>query len=692
MIFARSVRKTDSRLVNHALLTNQFICAQKSLIHTDAFNPRTRSENVKKTQARATADPTGDGTKFYARVRQNLNRAQMVPSTTIKRVSEDYSTARENARWKNHYDQNELTNKLNTAIQKLSLISPNSDLLSIPDDDNDIRKNPFLSINLQPSPSQFKGTLKTFDLLPKAPKEFRSNEEFHEFLQKLTNYQYTTIEMQDKHLVGYILQDLLRPSNPNTQYYLTTESFNLGIKYFMSTRNFLMARQLFQLMKSSGNYRPNTKSYNLLLSVLPSMIKGGPKHYNRFFFNIHDKLLHLKKDSNWDQSKFSPNKPLTKSDNVYLVNPVDFMIKLIGDMQNESVTADIDTWNIAFSMAIGLESKRNVIRYMKKLKIPVNDMGLKSLISDLCDFKGTTTVMRMYRKNNNFPMNVEAVKTILTHRIACPSDTNINSAWAFLVFASTKITITTSILNVFAQRFARAGRIDLIIGITGAAKKLWNVNPNINTYTCMLEACARVAPHKNKAFLLNQIYQLALREWAKSPLSHASSLKPSMFNMPYKFRYWVRRSQAQFRFMREMIDKEANGIAKVSDPFSLVWTPGIEQSKLWEKSFEILEWKPNMPLKLSYNTKSKSTGFSRVLKDLGICCAFDDIYVQVKNFEKHPHDVPSVYSKEWAEFYNKEKILFRNEIDQIEREKRKLWHDNEYEMYKSLAKDQLGYI
>lgn len=662
-------------------------------------------------------DPIRDGIKFYSRVMDEIRKHQGLLPGPDTRYSREYNLIRNHAENKDHYDLRELLIRLNFVLSHLSEISPGK----YSPDGNAEETKELLNSKLNSSPPASVVTLVrpyTMDALPRLPERFENAEMLTTYLHELTSRRYVRAMKIRPHVVSELVRDLLRPNSPDTAHCRTTEAYNIGIKYFIHTQNLKSARMLLEQMKADVGVKPNTESYNLMFAAIPKSLVGGKREYKRYYFNhfVRQKYLGLKPNSSGQLN--NSQLPVTSKDIVYFHHPLEFLIANLKEMTQQEIPADDETWNIVLSCARGLVAKSHVLKHMHNLRIPLSETGLKSVVCDTADFMGPQKVIELIREQQ-FVTNVTSIKAVIARMIDVPSDKNINAAWSLLLSVSegTQTTMsktikpTVSILNVFAHRFAQAGRIDWILGLMQAMQTQWNVYPNIKTYTYLLEAAVRPLPHYNKPTLLRVIYAKLL-ESAKRTISPSSSMTVASEDLvlPPQARYWMRRARKQFEFLTLIKNKQqalatdassdsnqaqiplsfssSSETKQLSDPFSINLTQykcssqAAVDDEFWNHACKLLEWPTTnaTSLKLSY-TGSQKTPLKALIEKLGIRKPSLSAYQSVKHFESSPKDMFACFAQEWIKFNNESKLEFRASLDEAERDRRQKFLENPYNAY-----------
>ncbi|KAF5097596.1 hypothetical protein D0Z00_002354 [Geotrichum galactomycetum] len=374
------------------------------------------------------------------------------------------------------------------------------------------------------------------------------------------------------------------------------------------------------------------------------------------------------------------------------------MVKCLKDMKAAGLQADSETWNCVLGCAIGPVAKYHVLEYMHKLKIPLTALGLKSVVRDLCDFLGPDKALALVSQDG-FVLTVDCVKVIVERLIDRPSQSKLERAWQLLLNASERglVPMTTSVLNTFAFRFARAGRVDWILGLMRAMYTKWGVKPNITTYQCLLEAVVRQPPHENKAFLLRVVYGEALKSWKKTSLGTAP-MRIDAETLPAPFRTWIRRARTQFEFMATTLNKNKATAeperVTYTDPFGvdldqyLKSPENVAAREFLDRASTLLAWSttPGEPLQLTYPQKQEEANpinleLRMIITKLGVGSQTGSVSRAVQKFERRPHDVADAMVPEWKAFLATRKHEYRNKLDVAEQQRRESALHNPYQSY-----------
>jgi hypothetical protein len=629
---------------------------------------------------------------------QDLNLASGI------RLHEDYINARAKNKYRSYYDLSDTLPKLRLVLAHLSGITPNNHLLNVPDgsvDEKDLLTSIQVSVPVT-SPRK----IMTLDNLPLIPPRFENEEQFIEYLSSITIPKYVLIEKTQKHVIGQLVMDLLRPNSPDTRYRRTTKAYNIGLKYFVRIKDLSSVRLLVSMMASSPYSKPNTETYNIIFSVIPSTLIGSKEEYRRYLFNLYERQ---KLNKNFTVASETRRKA---TDNVYLKHPLKFMVKCLKDMKAAGLQADSETWNCVLGCAIGPVAKYHVLEYMHKLKIPLTALGLKSVVRDLCDFLGPDKALALVSQDG-FVLTVDCVKVIVERLIDRPSQSKLERAWQFILKASSSeresVPMTTSVLNTFALRFARAGRVDWILGLMRAMHTKWGVKPNITTYQFLLEAVVRQPPHENKAFLLRVVYGEALKSWKKTSLGTAPT-RIDAETLPAPFRTWIRRARAQFDFMAAIVNKNnATAVATAAaervtytDPFGvdlaqyLKSPENVVAREFLDRASTLLAWPTTAgePLRLTYSQQQEENPTSLELRaivtKLGVTLQAGKVSRVVQKFERRPHDVADAMVPEWKAFLAARKHEYRSKLDAAEHQRRQRALQNPYQSYIDALKAGFG--
>lgn len=645
------------------------------------------TRNLDELLKRTGKDATDDGTKIDARIKQKVLEYQDLTLAPGIRMHDDYVNARAKKKYRSYYDLSDTLPRLRVVLAHLSGITPNNHLLNAPEGSLD-EKDLLTSIPVSETGTAL-SKIMTVDNLPLIPPRFETEEQFTNYLASITIPKYVRVEKTQKHVIGQLVIDLLRPNSPDTRYRRTTKAYNIGLKYFVKIKDLSSVRLLLSLMTSSPYSKPNTETYNIIFSVIPSTLVGSKEEYRRYIFNLYERQK-LKK--NFTMASETRRKA---TDSVYLKHPLRFMAKCLKDMKAAGLQANSETWNCVLGCAIGPVAKYHVMGYMHKLKIPLTARGLKSVVRDLCDFLGPDKALALVLQDG-FVLTVDCVKVIVERLIDRPSQTKLDRAWHFLLKASSNehgsVPMTTSVLNTFAFRFARAGRVDWILGLMRAMHTKWGVKPNITTYQFLLEAAVRQPTHENKAFLLRVLYGEALKSWRKTSLG-AEPARIDAETLPASFRSWIRRARAQFEFMAITVNKglplaEQRPVV-YTDPFGvdleqyLKSPENVRARKFLDNASTLLEWPmdPSKPLKLTYDEKQTTAEIREVVKKLGVALQPGSVSQAVRRFERHPHDVAESMVPEWTSFLAKRKQDYRTKLDENEHRRRERALENPYQSY-----------
>lgn len=664
------------------------------LVGTSTAAETQGTRNLDELLERTGKGPTDDGTKFDARIKQKVLEYQDLNLASGIRLHEDYATARAKNKYRSYYDLSDTLPKLRLVLAHLSGITPNNHLLNAPDGSVD-EKDLLTSIQvLVPATSPRK--IMTLDNLPLIPPQFETEEQFIEYLSSITIPKYVRIEKTQKHVIGQLVMDLLRPNSPDTRYRRTTKAYNIGLKYFVRIKDLSSVRLLVSMMASSPYSKPNTETYNIIFSGIPSTLIGSKEEYRRYLFNLYERQ---KLNKNFTVASETRRKA---TDSVYLKHPLKFMAKCLKDMKAAGLEANSETWNCVLGCAIGPVAKYHVLEYMHKLKIPLTSLGLKSVVRDLCDFLGPDKALALVSQDG-FVLTVDCVKVIVERLIDRPSQSKLERAWQLLLTASSSekgsVPMTTSVLNCFALRFARAGRIDWILGLMRAMYTKWGVKPNITTYQCLLEAVVRQPPHENKAFLLRVVYGEALKSWKKTSLG-AAPTRIDAETLPAPFRTLIRRARAQFEFMAATVNKSNAATAErvtYRDPFGvdlaqyLKSPENVVAREFLDRASTLLAWPTTAgePLRLTYPQQQqqpqKDHPISPELRDivtkLGVTSQTGSVSRAVQKFERRPHDVADAMVPEWKAFLAARKHEYRSKLDAAEHQRRERVLENPYQSY-----------
>lgn len=651
-------------------------------------------------------DPTADGTKFYSRMVDEIRKHQGLQPGKVTPSPQAYDLVRNYAENKDHYDLRELLIRLNFVLTHLAEITPQN---------GELNQQMLTSVKAKTASSARLFKKVSLSNLPRLPERFENSDMLKQYLIELTTWKYVPAMKSRKHLVAELVRDLLRPNSQDTEHCRSTGAYNIGIKYFIHIRDMKSARMLLEQMKTDKGTKPNTETYNILFSIIPRSLLGGKREYSRYYFNYFVRHQSLSHTPGYLGQLNKSNRPLSAKDSVYFHHPLEFLIAHLKEMAEQEIPANDETWNIVLCCARGLVAKSHVLTHMNNLRIPLTDVGLKSVVCDTADFMGPQKVIELINEEQ-FVATVNSVKAVIERLIDVPSSKNIGQAWSFLMTVSNGpnatiskgIQPTTSILNVFASRFARAGRLDWILGVMEAMRVQWKVYPNIDTWMYILEAAGRQAPHANKASLLRIAY-VKLLECGKhmnQPASAASSSQ--IVELPRLARYWIRRTQTQFRFIAWLQNQNDSALsAKIADselqpviddveligdkiqaidPFNIDLkayynsAQALQDRQVWSKARQDFQWPSHVgePLELSYGANSPK---GRLARQLGICHVQMTPYMSVKKFEASPKDIHACFVPEWTRFYDNSKQEFRASIDEAEKKRRGKFFEDPYNTY-----------
>lgn len=653
-------------------------------------------------------DPLADGTRFYSRVMDEIRKHQGLEPARATPVSRSYDLARNYAENKDHYDLRELLIRLSFVLAHLAELTPRKAA----------DEHPVVLTAVKPTSATSGATLyRPYSLghVPRMPEHFENPEMLLRYLRALTTRRYVSAMKHKRHLVQELIRDLLRPNSPDTAHCRSTEAYNIGIKYFIHTHDLKSARLLLDQMKTDRGIKPNTETYNILFSAVPRALLGGKREYSRYYYNYYVRNQHLTLSPEYSGQFTKSNLPVTARDVVYFHHPLEFLITNLKEMAKQGIPANDETWNVVLCCARGLVAKSHVLNHMHELRIPLNDIGLKSVVIDTADFMGPQKVIELIQEEQ-FVATVNTAKAVIQRMIDMPSTKNLNGAWAFLLSVSEgtstamtqTIKPTTSILNTFASRFARAGRIDWILGVMQAMRTQWGVHPNLKTYEFMMEACVRQPPHANKAALLRTVYVKMMRLVYYT----TNGSRSANVVLPPVTRYWMRRARVQFEFLDwlKKTQRVGGGQAQIEDAFgqaeavptTVKMAPSsavdpfnintrryagsqqaVVDSKFWQTACEQLAWPtdPNTPPTLRYTPPTVPTAVLDTVKRLGIRKPQLSAYRAVKEFESSPKDLFPDFVPEWKEFYRAHRERFRRELDKNEMKRREKFLADPYNAY-----------
>lgn len=756
MLWTR-VRLQSTRRYSQVTPTSQINPSQPIITETPPIEDPSASEE------QDLSNSTEDGTGFYKRMMNEMRQIQDLSVIPPKRNFESYQEIRESHfALRNYYDMRDLVLRLKFVLARLIEISMSSDgniLESLHHSLPKVSEKRTLSSRLRER--------YTNESLPPLPSGWSSASELEDYLARLVSKKYIGTSKKRPQLISTLILDLLRPNSPDTGHCLSTEAYNIAVRYFIEVNKLNLARSLLNdMMEHGGSIAPNTETFNTLLTPTRTRLLGGKQGYRRKYFNYYLRNTMIQENKFWKEKNKGKQVKSKKSlsdmlelfkperdDIIYLQHPLQFVTSMLRAMADRNVPANAETWNIILNCAIGPVAKSAVLKYMDDYKIPLYVSGQESVLADLADFMGPQKVMDLITNDKSaYRLTKASIKTVVSRLVDVPTSSNISAAWRLINEYAASIDYTKrnqwykrmyhqqteeffdeevadegeaqangliipspDLLNLFVEKFSKAGRMDLIIGVIAGFLHNWNVPATVRTWTFVLEALTRLSSTAYKRAFCTLVYNELLC------LLNTRSVE----GLPRNIRAWIRRIESQYEFHlqklkasnTEVLDAEklAQFENQLSSPFIIKNAEELApERKMWEDAMVKLRWEewPKLtffdpeyipkndqtPIPTLEEAAEQSKKFrfvalgeyhpdqitvdnwataarSSELRDLVISIGVMGPHIWlIQYFAKHehmPNDTTYKYVDEWKIFYNNRKKEFRNAIDEKEQERRK---------------------
>lgn len=715
-----------------------------------------------------------------------MRKLQGLGSIPEKKLFENYKEIRESHfALRNYYDMRDLVIRFKFVLARLSDISVTSNgtplgiLHTLPS--YDPSQNPTDRIRER----------YTNDSIPLLPRYWSGPQALESYITELVSKKYIIASKKRPTLVNSLLLDLLRPNSPDTLHCRSTKAYNIAIKFLIHTDQLNIARNfLNEMIQEGGPVAPNTETFNILLSPTRSRLVGGRSGYRRKYFNYylrHVMLQETKRETQSSDGSQTPNNtaldtPVTipqqgnssrdileiftpkRDDVIYLQHPLEFVTSMLRTMASLKIPADSETWNIILTCAIGPVAKSVVLKHMDEFKVPLSTMGQASVLSDIADFMGPQKVIDLITSDqSSYQITKSAIKIVVSRLVDVPTSTNIDAAWKLINKYAAPIDYnrrwgdekdtaahenedkgedsetndgfiipSPGLLNIFVEKFAKAGRIDWIVGVVAAFSHNWNVSPTIRTWTFIMEALTRTQHNKNKSALVSFAYNQAAN------IMNARTAD----DFPRNLRTWIRRLDAQYEFHLKKVEQNKDNWdletyqklrGQLENPIILRKEEDlVDASNLWNELLEKLRWRdrplltfnnPDYISKTSlpfatledavaeslrykstplgvYNSKqidadnwatsSRDADMWRLVSSLGIRQLYVWPIQYFARYENVPRDTMVQFTEEWKLYYSDRKKSFRSDIDKNEMLRRQRMIDDPYAAYIVDLKKEFG--
>ncbi|GMM38669.1 Aep3 protein [Saccharomycopsis crataegensis] len=396
------------------------------------------------------------------------------------------------------------------------------------------RKN---SNNDQPTKNQI--PIHCYEDIPRIPNNFNPVT-FENYIHTLThkNFYYKKASMFDS-LITRLLRELLRLDNPKTKHLQNNINIFNDVIYFHSKRKDLASMKEYFYQIYRLKLVPNTKTINLFLNSL--------SHYNS--------LPHQ------------------------YTSPSLVTLGYLQCLQRHDLKPDLTTFTLIYNNLPEFTSKIMLIEFMNKKEIPITKELLRSVIGDLLNRMTPEKVIEFFQSGQN-DYTIKNLDTIGINVLISQllTEKKFEKAWNFYIesidnksYKNIKPHVLS--LNLFVQRFAQHGRIDLCFGAISTFGKQFRIWPDIVTYHNLIKCSVKTGYHKYWRNIIRIIYHEA---WAKTSgtIIEISS-------------YWLTRARA-----RSLTDTHNKSMLRFKDPlteFELNLAQEIKENVVWENLKIIVE-------------------------------------------------------------------------------------------------------
>lgn len=253
-----------------------------------------------------------------------------------------------------------------------------------------------------------------------------------------------------------ILRELMSPKNTKTMYLRNSECYNDMIYYYNRHNDLASARECLSQMKYENVCLPNTKTYNLML-------------YGLAF-----------------------------KQNLRKVQPINReLLYYLNDMKRQNIQADSMTWAICYKFIKEEQGKLLFLDAMQKLKLPVSQSMIESIICDIKDEVNHVDILRLIA-NNNCELTPKLSRIVLLKLM----DVDMKKFWSFLRFVEGKnsgkskahshirllLQIATSMM---LRKFSDIGRVDQCLLVWKRYIEDQKITPEKKTIDLMFKSLVR---------------------------------------------------------------------------------------------------------------------------------------------------------------------------------------------------------